>query len=190
MPDLTALGAFGYRTLPYWFAIWLVLMSDFLSGYLKRMVDEYVERKKAALKDAATKDSRGWSQWDEDVVESERIFVKNFVSDSVLRVNFLNAMLAAFISTIAATAATRSFTWLAIGLVSLVACYAPLLGLLLKLGPAGLVARELHFEFWGKPHTIAMAPYVVYRIVLIVVNVVLIIITALSQAFPVGIQTR
>lgn len=188
MPDLAAVGVFGYRILPYLFAIWLVMMSDFVSGYLKSLVDQYIDRKKPALEKAAAKESQRWTNWNEDVLESERVFVKDLVSDCVLRANFLNAMLATLVSVVAATSAARSFTWLTFGLMFLVAAYVPLLYFLVKLGPAGLVAPALHFEFWGKPRTISDAPYLVYRKVLIAMNIVLIAITGLSQAYPAGIR--
>jgi hypothetical protein len=171
MFDLAELSTFVYRILPYLFAIWLVVMSDFTGGYLRSLVDLYMDRKKSALKAKAMKEQRAWTTWDDDVVDSDRLFVKDLVSDSVLRVNFLNAMLAALISAVAATSSTQSFLWLAVALVFLATVYVPLLAFLLKLGPGQLLAQPpLTVDFWGQKKTFNQRPYLFYRKVLILIN--------------------
>jgi hypothetical protein len=117
---------------------------------------------------------------DGDSIESERRFIKSLVSDSVARVNFLNAMLAAFI-TVLALAYSIPQVALTIAFV-LVCLWVPLFFYIIKLKPAGLVEQsEVTFHFWERDHTLPIRPYLALRIVLIAVNFGLLIITDVNQ---------
>lgn len=159
---------------PYLFAIWLVVMADLTAGYLRSLIDRYMERKTSTLRERLASEKRVWSDWDRDLLESERLFLPRLVSDCLLRVNFLNSMLAALVAAIAATAGAKDYESLTVVTFVLVFSYAPLLMIMLRIGPGELLDKPLVFDFWGQKRTLDWHGHHFFRLVLIGINIVLI----------------
>ncbi len=179
------IAAFGYRILPYVFAIWLVLTADFLGGYLRSLVDKLIARR---ISDLATRIPRPeTSEYAaiQSTIESDRAFQKHLVSDCVARVGFFNAFLASLISAVAATSSNRSYGLLATGIVLFAVAYGPLLLYMFTLGPGDFVEdRDITIHIWETERKIKIRPYLAYRLFTIGINVLLIALTGLNQYLP------
>jgi hypothetical protein len=169
---------------PPLFSIYLALVAGAPGRFLANKVAQAAGRigqalggVKPAVQEWLKQSGRGHAEADYQEWARQNLiredFIRNTAAGWASQLNFINAMLASFVSTISVWSASRSFEGVAVTFFLLLLLFAPMVFYVLSHEPDQIVATKLS---WAK-----VTPAAVCKLVLLLVNVGLIVAIAWGQ---------